>query len=529
MNPYDWQRHRPRVQVPRSEVGRLAKKLVRGRSAVLLAGRGLGKSVFLRQVQAALERHNGDELRVVLLTAPPSPLTTERCLAALALALGVDPAGVLSAHQLIELYLAAPQSAGRLVLLYDELDRYGRPEAGRPVARPVESSPGREFFNDLELMRRDRPEVGILAVGSLGVFTLRDAMASSFLARAEAIRIQPFGEEELRLLARPFSERGQPLSSETASALLLTSGGNPALLTYGLESLWDVDKPTANDVARSFARFKDRFGEFLRDFQLSFGDPELSLAPRRVWKLIRRSTEPLPHADLKKACGTAGNPLRLSFADVLDLLQAAGLVRIKGSPRANPVDVRPIAGLLTLSDQAPIADSFVEHLRHDLTDVLGRIHSAAADFFRPGAKGKRLVPEAVFSAFVGLGLEMLGWQVEREAQRARGRTDLQLRWNGGSEVAVVEIKIWGRPKHREIQQQIEGYWTAGVAAGAAVMLTDAELPDWPERYRRECLDDQETEWYEANASPVRGRHTVRSRTPDGLDAAVDHFLLRVPR
>ena len=27
---------------------------------------------------------------------------------------------------------------------------------------------------------------------------------------------------------------------------------------------------------------------------------------------------------------------------------------------------------------------------------------------------------------------------------AAGRTDLKLRYNGGSEVAVVEIKIWGR-------------------------------------------------------------------------------------
>lgn len=183
----------------------------------------------------------------------------------------------------------------------------------------------------------------------------------------------------------------------------------------------------------------------------------------------------------------------MDAAGVLDLLQAAGLVRVTGSMQADPVLVRPVASLLSLTSPSPPEPETRKRLLRDLEALLGRLQAASADFFRPGRgdEGKRLVPESVFSAFLAMGLELLGWQVEREAQQAAGRTDLKLRWNGGSEVAVVEIKIWGRPGYREVLRQIASYWSSETVAGAVVMLTDPGLEDWADLYRRKCLDAAE--------------------------------------
>jgi hypothetical protein len=524
-NPYDWRRYHPEVEVVRSGVDAVAEDLAAGGSFVLLAGRGMGKSVFLRQVHARLELRSG--VRAILFPAPPAPLTVEGCLRALAQKLGVDVGRPLDTYEVVQAYFGTSEAPGRLVLLYDEFDRYG----GR--GSPVDTTPGREFFNNLETMLRDTPQIGVLAAGSLGVFGLRDTLGSSFLARAARLRLRPFTAGELARLARPFADRGEPLADETLEALALATGGNPALATYGFQHLWPRPKPTFRDVTLVFSRFKSSQIEFLRDFQLSFSDPHLSPAPQRVWELVQSAPGPISHADLKRACASADGILRLSFADVLDLLEAAGLVEITGSTDADPVTVRPITSVLTLPRTPSPAPSFRDRLRQDLESLLGRLHASSADFFRPGAggEGKRLVPESVFTTFLALGLDLLGWQAEREAQHGAGRTDLKLRWNGADELAVVEVKIWGRHDYLEVQRQVESYWSAGVGAGAVTMLADAVVPDWPEQYRRWCLDGQgrEVAAWSSEVSPVLARFSCRSTTVDGMAAEVDHFLLRVPR
>ncbi len=184
MNPYDWKRHRPRVEVPRAAVDAMADELRDGTSGVLLAGRGMGKSVFLRQVARRLE--SLDDVRVALFAESPARLTVASCLEALAQELGVDVPGALHASDVLAAYSRREDVPERLVLLYDELDRYARSPEGR-LADP----PGRSFFNSLESARRDTPELGVLAAGSIGVFAFRDVLGSSFLARADKVRIAP--------------------------------------------------------------------------------------------------------------------------------------------------------------------------------------------------------------------------------------------------------------------------------------------------------------------------------------------------
>lgn len=526
MNPYNWQSHTPQVQVPRAEVDRLSEVLRSNGSAVVLGGRGMGKSVFLGQLKAELERHAGT--RVVLLETPPAALTVEACLDFLAAELGVA-SNPWSSRRFLDQLFARDDAPERLVLLFDEFDRYAA--RGATSAQP----PGRGFFNDLEASRRSLPRLGLLAVGSIGVFVFRDVLGSSFLARALHLHLRPFDRAAAHALAGPFSERGSPLSDEVLDALYLASGGIPAILTFGLQQLWRQDREAVpRDVTAVYKIFEEEHEEYLSDLLAAITNPRFSDAPARVWKRIQEGPGRIPRRELEAALGEPSGVLRLKLSDALRLLEAIGVVRIEGSAiRDDPVTVEPIAGLLNLPGTSPPDQDVPAHFLRDLETLLARVHRSSADFFRPGREGqaKRLVPESVFAAHLGLGFDLLGWRSERETQRGAGRTDLLLRRNGSERVVVVEVKLWGRNDYREAQRQVESYWTDDVAAGAVVQLTDAELPNWAERYRRECLDPLDVTVEEApvEGSPVGAHFRCTSRTAGGLKVEVDHLLLRLPR
>ncbi|HEX9732150.1 MAG TPA: hypothetical protein VGG06_09215, partial [Thermoanaerobaculia bacterium] len=79
-------------------------------------------------------------------------------------------------------------------------------------------------------------------VGSIGVFIFRDVLGSSFLSRAIHLRLRPLTRADAETLAAPFAERGSPLSEDVLDALVLASGGIPAILTFGLQQLWSYDR-----------------------------------------------------------------------------------------------------------------------------------------------------------------------------------------------------------------------------------------------------------------------------------------------
>lgn len=527
MNPYNWQSHRPQAEIPRTEVGRLSEMLRNNGSAVVLGGRGMGKSVFLGQLKIDLERH--PRTRVVLLEGPPPALTVEACLDALARRLGT-PRSPFDSREIFDSFFAREDAPERLVLLFDEFDRYA--EKGGPSSQP----PGRGFFNDLEGARRSLPKVGLLAVGSIGIYIFRDVLGSSFLSRALHLRLHPLVRTDAATLTDPFTKRGQSLSAEVVDALFLASGGIPALLTFGLQQLWSLDgEATARDVIAVYKALEEDHEEYVIDLLSALTNPRLSDAPLGVWRRIQQGPGRIPRAELEQALGKPSGALDLKLSDALRLLEAVGVVRLESSAvHDNPVVVYPIASLLNLPRGSAEDDDLRTGFLRDLVTLLGKLHRSSIDFFRPGsrqgAESKRLVPESVFAAHLGLGFELLGWRSEREAQRGAGRTDLLLRRNGGSETVVVEVKIWGRNDYREAHRQVESYWTEDVAAGAVVQLTDGGLPDWGQRYRRECLEPLGITVKEKSVegSPIRARfHCVSSI--EGLATEVDHFLLRLPR
>ena len=530
MNPYNWQSHRPQAQVPRDEVGRIAEVLRGNGSAVVMGGRGMGKSVFLGQLKAELERHPG--MRVLLIESPPAALTIEACLGFLAaqLDVGADP---FTSRRIFDEYFARSDAAENLVLLFDEFDRYA--EKGGTSVQP----PGRAFFNDLEASRRSVPQLGLLAVGSIGIFVFRDVLGSSFLSRALHMRLRPLARADAEALASPFAEHGQPLSEDVLDALFLASGGIPAILTFGFQALWQLDREaTTRDVAVVYKTFEEEHEEYLSDLLSALTNPRLSDAPLGVWKRIQEGSGRISRAELEKALGKPEGVLKLKLTDALRLLEAVGVVRIESSVvHDNPILAHPISNLLNMPRGSAEGGDLHVDFHRDLVMLLGKLHRSSADFFRPGTRrdgttsGKRLVPESVFAAHLGLGFELLGWRSEREAQRGAGRTDLLLRRNGGEEIVVLEVKLWGRNDYKDAHRQVESYWTDGVVAGAVVQLTDAELPDWGERYRRECLEPLGVgvEEVAVGDSLIRAQFRCSSTTSDGFAVVVDHFLLRLPR
>ncbi len=350
VNPYNWQSHRPRVQVPRSDVDLAAETLLGNGSAVVMGGRGMGKSVFLGQLRAELEQ--APDTRVLTLVAPPARLTVEACLEHLAKILEVPVQGSLYSLEIFERYFNRAGVPERLVLLFDEFDRYA--EKGEPSSQP----PGRGFFNDLEAARRELPGLGILAAGSIGIFVFRDVLGSSFLSRALHLRLRPFERHEAASLSGPFDDRGTPLSEEVRDALFLASGGIPALLTYGLQELWKLDHDAVpGDVTAVYKRFEARYGGYLRDLLSALTDPSYSVAPLRLWRYVQENPGRIRRSDLEAALGNSSGVLNLNVTDVLHLLESTGVVRLESTSfYANPVLVRPIPSLFNLPGSLLVED-----------------------------------------------------------------------------------------------------------------------------------------------------------------------------
>jgi len=446
-------------------------------------------------------------------------MTVENCIEKLKRALGIG-GDFIDLISLFESYFDAEDAPASLVLLFDEYDRY---------AYPIEvnkSHPGKAFFSNLETAKREMgSKLGIIAAGGIGVYIFRDYLGSPFSTRAEHIQLSPFGRNDLIELSQPFADRGFPLDDETRESLLLATGGNPALITFGLGELWKCERPSPYHVKEIFSRFRTRHDAFILDVHKSFADPSLSRAPEKVWAIIKQSNEPIPRQILSRACAPDNDLLTINYKSVLVLMEAAGLIQVNGPYADDPIDIRPIAGILNLPDQSTSEDGFEEHLLADVVTLLGRLHAFSVDFFRPGKSSKELVPEAVFSAFIAMGLEFLGWQTEREAQSVAGRTDIKVRRPGKEGLAVLEVKIWGRNDYKDIHKQVLGYWSDQTTVGMAITLTDRDITDCADQYLGACLENVPADPKE-HSFPLQGFFHCRH---DAVDAGIDHLLLKLPR
>lgn len=526
--PYDWTRPSSPVTISRPAVSRAVEVLLAGRGALLLAGRGLGKSRFLNGVAEQLGRD--PSAKVLRYREPPG---VERSLPAilrrLARDLGVDVPDVESFDDVLGEFFSRDAATQSVCILFDEVDQYATPADGEPL--------GRRLFNHLESCRQECDgRLGVLAAGGLGAYHLRSANASPFTARAERLRLSPFTVDEIAQLAEPFRLDGRAIDEPLLLALHAASGGNPALVTYGLQSLWPHDRPNISHAVEAFGRFAEVHGDFIEAFRRSAMNPEISSVPERVLAEVTRSPGAVSRSRLAALCPPGIDATAfVSVDDALDILVCAGVVSITGSIRSDPVIARPVHSVLTLPPREPTAalGTLQARLVHDLERLLVHLHAVAPDFFRAErGQPKQIVPEAVFCATLAIALEAMGWAVvEREATLGAGRTDLKAShpaFNG--EWAVVELKIWPRNDYDDIHSQIEGYWSRGVTAAAGVMLSDRDAAGWSEEFVRKCLARADLNVQPATpAAPIAAAFDVRSTTADGARAVVRHLLLRLAR
>jgi hypothetical protein len=253
-NPYRWDSHvvSPEVELARPELlESTARRLLRGGSVVLLGGRGLGKSVFLRQLEQHLRAQPGV---AVFLLEPAGVRSLTGALTELVRVLGLPvrpgAAPPATAQEVIEQFLYKQPETRSVILLFDGVEAYVLGEEGQGGGL------ARLWFDHLEAVRRNLPRLGVLVAGGRGVRLLRHPLGSAFLSRACRVKLPPLSVEQLAHLARPFAEAGRPLSPESLEALRLASGGNPARATWLLEQLWEAEAQGPEAVAAASARFQ---------------------------------------------------------------------------------------------------------------------------------------------------------------------------------------------------------------------------------------------------------------------------------
>ena len=120
-NPYRWQQDQPAHVVARTDlVGQIDGHLRRGVAVKLVGGRGMGKSVLLRQVQARFV--DEPDTRAVLVPGPPEAGNLIACVEDIAFRLGFDSLPRMTMDGVME--AAADRGTERLILLVDEADQY---------------------------------------------------------------------------------------------------------------------------------------------------------------------------------------------------------------------------------------------------------------------------------------------------------------------------------------------------------------------------------------------------------------------
>lgn len=550
-NPYSWTTEKPTHVVPRAELLKKAiEKLDEGEGAfVLLGTRGMGKSVFLTHLQEEIVKV--PEFETIRFDSPPfsksNVLTAGNILRQLVNELIVSASkrskggsnnsfvqqmqDLQEREKLVELFeVYLNEVSGeveRVVLMYDELDAYA--ELHRADA-------GHDYFGALEAARKKLGRhLFVIAAGGGGMLALKTILGSSLFSRDTRKVLEPFGRDELEKLAEPFAlVRGQPLADDIIDALLLLSGGNLALATYGLQRLWREQVHTQQHVAATFATFLHDNSDFVSSIRGAIFGFHKSEVPYHVWRSLKTKGGKLPKRELNALRYALKVESEVENMDILDMLRAAGLIRMKDAHRnADPVVAELIPSIVSFDDSEEARSSVTslrEQLRFDLMDAITLIHQWAQSFYRQGNKKqneeKQLVPEANFAMVLAVYLTAKGWNVHLESMSGAGFADIKAEHpRFSNEDAIIEVKIWKR-KVETIHNQITSYFAHGVRALATLVIGETQEPTWKDDYETTCLKgkvDGDATWKPLDR-PWEGYFEAQWES-----RVVEHFLLRLPK
>lgn len=525
-NPYFWQGHDPSRQVLRTAMVDAITDTVRQGAAVkVIGGRGMGKSVLLDQVAARLGGEPGT--RVALVGGPPEDATVPGAVRALAARLGVRDLELPSLADLLDRVL--DEDVTRLVVLFDEADQY-------VTAGGADGAFARSWFSKLETIRKEyRSRFNVVFAGGLGLIYLEQELGSAIVSRAAECVLDPFTSAEIEELAQPFQEDDRPLDDTCLEALRVRSGGNPALVTYGLQYLWDRGAPSIQLLDRAFITFREKNGSFIRAVRASVSQHDRLDAPWRVLEMIRQNAGSVSLHRLRKACAPRkGESTTIDSKEALTLLRAAGLVRIAGSALADPVVAWPVASILNFPEMPTSSEDHdpIERLVLDVCAVLASMHRFARDFHQTHGKSG-LFHEEAYSSMIAMGLVLLGWQeIEREPVQAAGFPDIKVTSVTQESLRghiLIEAKVWRQESHNSgVQQQLDEYQVANTQHRVVVTLGERKAEGWPEEYERVCLTGLTFERLPTPPDLV-GRWRVRQPGSNGQDLLTDHLLVQLPK
>ena len=527
INPYNWNSARPGPPILRGDlVQDTALHLRSGQPGYVLGGHGMGKSVFLRLLQRELEEGGA---KVLLFSEPPVVATLQGALDEIAQGLSVAAQPGVSVTSLVERFLAQSPTHQQVVLLYDEIDQYPTlPDGHLSLAKLLLD---RVSTAIQELSRR----LSALVAGGLGIYALgeRSFMGSPFINRAREVPLFPLSRAEMLELAGPLMAHQATVPPEQWEEILesiyLHSGGNPALSAYGLQHLWD-QSPSRAAVERLFQEFQRRNHQFVRSFRDSVGRTNGRGAPIALWRYFSSTPGPYPLTELRRRVAEE------RIEDVLRLLRSSGIIEIEEPLFSDPVRATLIPSVITLNlpEEARSLATIRAQFRDDLRQFLHLCFS-----YRPGLvrednrKGPRqLLWEKNYAAMLAIYMETRGWLVDMESMVGAGYVDVRLRHpRFGQQNVVLELKIWENQKGPErkahFQPQAEGYWNEHTQDAVVLVIRGTPASNWPEDYREVCLSEPGLQVIASDPAPppLTGQFTIRSRTPQGYEAVIDHLLL----
>jgi hypothetical protein len=501
-NPYRWDLDEPSHEIPRDDGG-LHDHVLSGKAVRLVGGRGMGKSVMLRQLETRLSFYH--DTRVLRLAQPPlGAQQASDLLADVAMRLGIS-----SAKSMADVLEGS--NGKRVVLLLDEMDQYISVDNG-VVARA--------WLNHIEGVRKQsRGGLGVVVAGGVGLLHLGHLLGSGLMSRAQTVIARPFSSEEISDLAIPLRER-RTFDDYAVRLLLAITGGNPALVTYGLQQLWDQDeKNDSGSIIESlFGDFSVVHAGFIRTVERAVSREGSLTGPARVLKVVQEYAEGVPREILRAACEDDNPPIDL--AQAVEILRAAGLVHLRGSLAADVVDVAAIASVITLTTRTLRNGNQLADLVSDILSVLGEIHRFSVDFRSKDGT----VEEKVFSGVLAIALTMRGWKCSREPKQAAGELDLRvdLPALGTGAHLLIETKIWPRNDYRNVQDQVSSYSVSETKGGLVVMVrVGKQDANWPHEYETKCLSNIT---FDALVKPPNlvGHWRTNNTVP-----VTDHVLVRI--
>jgi hypothetical protein len=510
-NPYRWQQDNPIDVLDRAAfTDKLRAIIDRGAAVRLVGGRGMGKTVALRQLERRLSME--PRTKAVLIPAPPAVDTVADHIKDLATRVGVSALRRASLEELIE--SAEGLDIHRIVVLIDEIDQYLGSNRQQLTL---------QWLNLLESTRKTWSDrFGVLVAGGLGTLHLGHVLGSGLISRAETVITQPFDLEELRDLAKPLETNTTRLNDSDVRLLMELSGGNPALVTYAMEQLWASGEPARTQLEMIFVEFAARHRAFLESVHEGVSRQGFVGAPGRVLEVIRRGSGTHTQEQLKNACNGDSPPV--DHVQALLILEAAGLITVTGPKLARTIQARIVPSILNMATTSAAGETTTLRLVRDVAQALGQLHRFGRDFYN----GDKLLPEDTFSSMLAVSLGLRGWSnIARESVQAAGYVDIRIPIEASKHV-VLESKIWPRNDIDKAQEQVMDYWVHDTVHAIVVVIGDRKPMGWASDYEAKCLVGRDYHRLDTPAD-LEGHWQLRETDSKGIVRMTDHLLVQIPK